>query len=78
MMGFHSGNVTVRKEISSKERKMTEVMYCLCGYSSQYGNIIGKELSVIFGTREGIDDISSCLIKHSEYNFFLKLYHLLF
>ena len=78
MMGFHSGNVTVRKEISSKERKMTEVMYCLCGYSSQYGNIIGKELSVIFGTKEGIDDVSSCLIKHSEFFFFNYIIFFLF
>ena len=61
MMGFHAGNASVRKEISPKERKMAEIMYCLCGYSSQYGNSIGEtNLYGVFFLKNKVNVVAKC------------------
>ena len=42
MMGFHAGKGELVKTIVPNEKAMEEVMYCLCGWSSQFGNSLGR------------------------------------
>ncbi len=42
MVGCHAGNAAVRAQITPAERKMAPPMFCLCGYSSNFGNTIGE------------------------------------
>jgi len=45
MMGFHSGQMSSLNLNIPWERRMESPMYCLCGFSSRYGNRIGKSSS---------------------------------
>ena len=42
MMGFHSGQVSALSQSVPWERPMAAPLYCLCGFSSKWGNRIGQ------------------------------------
>lgn len=42
MKGFHAGNIAVRRKITATERGMPSIMYCSCGFSSNFGNSVGE------------------------------------
>ena len=42
MMGFHSGQMSSLNLNIPWERPMSRPMYCLCGFTSKYGNKIGE------------------------------------
>ncbi|CAC5359085.1 POGZ [Mytilus coruscus] len=44
MMGFHSGQMSSLNLNIPWERRMPKPMYCLCGFSSRYGNKIANHL----------------------------------
>ena len=42
MMGFHSGQASALSHSVPWERPMALPLYCLCGFSSKFGNRIGQ------------------------------------
>ena len=40
-MSMHSGIKNIRFKNFPWERKMPAELYCLCGYSTYYGNLLG-------------------------------------
>lgn len=42
MMGFHSGNKSRKRKLVPAGKPQDSVWFCLCGYSSSYGNKMGK------------------------------------
>ena len=50
MMAFHTGSATMTLKVVRNERRMGYRMYCLCGFSSNYGNSIGKLILLMYLT----------------------------